>query len=180
MVTIWQTEDRGGRRFAAARWVPGLAGWTTRPAAAALTLLALAAAAGCGSGGGVEEGASVHVYVGFPLCQQAREPLSAAKGRAGEVEVRMVCLRPATGAGEARIDLARQGANARRASEDSAAVAFLEAPGKPAEFAAPIVEQAGIAFVEASDGAAGMERVLRAIEEAGSSGSPREKVRDAL
>jgi hypothetical protein len=92
----------------------------------------------------------------------------------------MVCLLPVSEAGEGRISLARQGANARRASEDSAAVAFLEAPGKAAEFAAPIVEEAGIAFVTAKGGAAGMERVLAAIEEAGGSGSPREKVRDAL
>ena len=94
--------------------------------------------------------------------------------------MRLVCLRPVSGDGTGEIDLATQGANARRASEDSAAVAFLEAPGKAAEFAAPIVEEAGIAFVEAANGAAGMERVLQAIEEAGTSGSPREKVRDAL
>ncbi len=149
-----------------------------RPAAA-LALLALVTVAGCGSGGGVEAGASVHVYVGAELCPQARDPLFEAKGKAGEVGVRMVCLKPATGAG-GRIDLARQGINARRASEDSAAVAFLEAPGKAAAFAAPIVEEAGIAFVEASDGAAGMERVLKAIAEAGDSGSPRERVRDGL
>ena len=151
-----------------------------RAAAAALALAALVAVAGCGSGGGVGEGASVHVYVGSELCPQARQPLFAAKGKAGEVEVRLVCLRPVIEAGRGRIDLAQVGANARRASEDSAAVAFLEAPGRPAEFAHPIVEGAGIAFVEAADGAAGMERVLRAIEAAGSSGSPREKVSDAL
>ena len=146
---------------------------------AALALLALAAVAGCGRGGGVEAGASVHVYVGAELCPQARAPLLEAKGKAGEVEVRMVCLQPAIGAG-GRIDLARQGANARRASEDSAAVAFIEAPGKAAKFAAPIVEEAGIAFVESGDGAKAMKRVLTAIDEAGTSGSPREKVSDAL
>ena len=150
--------------------------------AAALALLATLAAvvpAGCGSGGGVEEGASVHVYVGSELCGEAREPLSAAQGKAGEVEVRIVCSKPVVRPA-GRIDLAQQGANARRASEDSAAVAFLEAPGKVAKFAAPIVEEAGIAFVEAGDGAAGMERVLAAIADAGTSGSPREKVADAL
>ena len=150
-----------------------------RPAAA-LALLVLATVVGCGSGSGVQEGASVHVYVGSELCPEARDPLVAAKGKAGEVDVRMVCLRRVTAAGTGRIDLATQGANARRASEDSAAVAFLEAPGKAAEFAAPIVEEAGIAFVEAGDGTVGMERVLKAIEDAGTSGSPREKVRDAL
>lgn len=150
-----------------------------RPAAAALALAALVAVAGCGSGGGVEKGASVHVYVGSELCPDARDPLLAARGKAGDLEVRLVCLRPAT-AGTGRIDLAQVGANARRASEDSAAVAFLEAPGRAAEFAAPIVAEAGIAFVAAADGASGMKRVLGAIEAAGDSGSPREEVENAL
>jgi hypothetical protein len=79
-----------------------------------------------------------------------------------------------------RIDLATQGANARRASEDSTAVAFVEAKGKPAEFARPIVEAAGIAFVEAAAGGPAMERVLSAVADAGTSGSLREKVREAL
>lgn len=151
-----------------------------RPLAAALALLALAAAVGCGGGSGVEAGASVDVYVSAGLCPGAREALSREDGRAGEVEVRALCLRPAAGPRTGEIDLAAQGANARRATEDSASVAFVEAPGRPAEFARPIVEEAGIAFVEAGDGAAAMERVLRAIGDAGTSGSLREKVRDAL
>jgi hypothetical protein len=153
-----------------------------RAAAPALLVVALAALAlsGCGSGGGVAAGASVHVYVAAGLCPDAREPLSQAQGKAGEVEVRLVCLQPVVEAGAGKIDLARQGANARRATEDSAAVAFFEEPGKPAAFARPIVEEAGIAFVESRSGAAAMERVLGAIADAGDGGSLREKVADAL
>ncbi len=149
-----------------------------RPPAAALALLALAALAGCGGSEGVAAGARVDVYVGAALCPGAREALSREGGRAGEVGVRALCLRPAVSG--RRIDLAAQGANARRASQDSAAVAFVEAQGKPAQFARPIVEEAGIAFVLAGSGEAAMERVLAAITDAGTSGSTRQKVRDAL
>jgi hypothetical protein len=144
-------------------------------AAAALAVLALAAAAGCGGGGGIAAGATVDVYAGAGLCPGAREAARRVEGKAGDVEVRVLCLRPVLGGG--RIDLAAQGANARRATEDSTTVAFLEAPGKPAEFARPIVEEAGIAFLTAADGEAAMERVLAAIEDAGGS---REKVASAL
>jgi hypothetical protein len=156
----------------------GLGGPTTKAVAAALALLALAAVAGCGGSEGVAARATVRVYVGAELCPGAREALSRQQGKAGEVEVRAVCLRPAL-AGR-KIDLATQGANARRASEDSTAVAFVEAKGKAAGFAQPIVEEAGIAFVEAASGERAMERVLGAIADAGTSGSLREKVREAL
>jgi hypothetical protein len=146
-------------------------------AAAALALLALALVAGCG-GGGVAAGATVDVYVSAGLCPGAREAVSRQQGKAGEVEVRPLCLQ-AVVAGK-RIDLAAQGANARRATEDSTTVAFIEAKGKPAAFARPIVEEAGIAFVEASSGEQAMERVLRAVADAGTSGTLREKVREAL
>lgn len=152
-----------------------------RPAAAALALAALAAAlAGCGGSGGVATGATVDVYVSAGLCPGAREALSRADGKAGELRVRALCLRPATGAGAEKIDLATQGANARRATENSATVAFVEGQGPAARFARPIVEEAGIAFLEAGSGEAAMERVLRAIADAGGSGSLREKVRSEL
>jgi hypothetical protein len=151
--------------------------------AAALAALALAAIAGCGESEGVAAEATVHVYVAADLCPGAREALGSGEGRAGDVRVRALCLGPVVSGGAGAgggIDLAAQGANARRATEDSTAVAFVEAKGKPAEFARPIVEEAGIAFVEAGDGAAAMERVLKAIEEAGTSGTLRTKVRDSL
>lgn len=149
-----------------------------RPAAAALALLALAAVAGCGGNGGVAAGATVDAYVAASLCPGAREAVSREQGRAGEVEVRALCLRPVVEGG--RIDLATQGANARRATQDSSAIAFVEAKGKPAQFARPIVAEAGIAFVESASGERAMERVLHVVAEAGTSGSLREKVRAAL
>jgi hypothetical protein len=149
-----------------------------RAVAAALALAALATVAGCGGSGGVASGATVDVYVNAGLCPGAREALRREGGKAGEVRVRALCLQRAVSGG--RIDLAAQGTNARRATQDSTTVAFLEAQGKPAEFARPIVEEAGIAFVLASSGVAAMERVLGAIADAGTSGSMREKVRDAL
>ncbi|MBS1878370.1 MAG: hypothetical protein JST31_02545 [Actinobacteria bacterium] len=145
--------------------------------AVASALLALAAVAGCGGSEGVAAGASVNVYVAARLCPGAREALSRDEGRVGEVEVRALCLAPVVGGG--RIDLAAQGANARRASQDSTTVAFVEAKGKPARFAKPIVAAAGIAFVEATSGEAAMERVLKAIAAAGS-GSLRKQVLEAL
>ena len=51
----------------------------------------------------------------------------AAGGRAGELRVRLVCLADAEAGG--RLDLATVGANARRATEDSSAVGYIEAPG---------------------------------------------------
>jgi hypothetical protein len=147
-------------------------------AVAVLAVLAATAAAGCGESERVAAGATVHVYVAAELCPGAEAALGGQQGRAGEVEVRVVCLSPV--ASGRRLDLATAGANARRASEDSTAVAFVEAKGKPAEFARPIVEEAGLAFVEASSGEAAMKQVLRAIADAGTAGSPRGKVRDAL
>jgi hypothetical protein len=87
--------------------------------------------------------------------------------------VRVACLAPTETGG--RADLARAGANARRATEDSSSVAFLEPPGRTARFARPIIEAAGIAFVETSSGAATAREVLRALEDRGSS-SPRSAV----
>ncbi|HEY1854797.1 MAG TPA: hypothetical protein VGG40_09445 [Solirubrobacterales bacterium] len=147
-------------------------------AAALLALVALVVVAGCGGSEGVAVGATVDVYVSARLCPGAREALSRDEGRAGDVQVRVICLRPVTAGG--KIDLAGQGANARRATQDSTAVAFVEAKGKPAEFARPIVEEAGIAFVVATSGEAAMERVLKAVADAGTSGSLRSKVSNAL
>lgn len=144
------------------------------------TLVALALcgtlAIGCGEGG-VAEGATVSVYVAAPLCQAAERELRQQGGEAGEVEVRVVCLPPTDAGG--RADLAVAGANARRATEDSASVAFLETPGAAARSSQSIVEAAGIAWVETGSGAAAMRQVLSALDEAGSS-APREAVRDTL
>lgn len=149
-----------------------------RRLSATLAALALcgALAIGCGEGG-VAEGATVSVYVAAPLCQAAERELQREGGEAGEVEVRAVCL-PAVEA-KGRADLATAGANARRATEDSTSVAFLEAPGPAAKFSQSIVEAAGIAWVKTDSGSAAMRPILSALDEVGSS-SPRDAVRDTL
>ncbi len=126
--------------------------------------------AGCGAGGGVAEDATVSVYVAAPLCPDAKVK------HAGEVRVRVVCLNPVERGGS--LDLAQVGANARRATEDSASVAYVEQAGPAARFSRPIVESAGIAYVNASSGASAMTRLLQAIED--SSSVSRESVREAL
>ena len=125
----------------------------------------------------MSSGATVRVYVGAPLCAGTRHELARRQGRAGDLRVSALCLAVARRGG--RLSLATIGANARRATEDSAAVAYLEAPGPANRFARPIVEEAGIAYVKASSGTIAMQRVLHAIAEAGSS-SIRDEVREAL
>ncbi len=144
---------------------------------ALLALLALGVGvSGCGEEG-VSSGATVQVYVGAPLCAGAQRELSRQGGEAGDVEVQATCLDPVEAGG--RLDLAAIGANARRASEDSAAIAYLEAPGPANRFARPILNEAGIAFTTASSGASAMARVLDAVSGAGS-GSLRREVRGDL
>jgi hypothetical protein len=141
-------------------------------AAAALGVLL----AGCG-GGGVSSGATVSVYVAAPLCQGAQRQLQREAGRVEDLRVRAVCLPPAESGG--RPDLARIGANARRATEDSSSVAYLEAAGPAAKFSQTIVETADVAWVRAVSGASAMRRVLGALAEADLS-DLRGSVREAL
>ena len=152
-------------------------------ALALASVLAAGALTGCGGDEGVAAGATVRVYVEAALCPSAEQALAAADGEAGDLEVQAVCLPPVEGAalGSRRVKLAIAGANARRATQDSTSVAFLEPPGPANRFTRPIVEEAGIAYVTDSSGKQAMRRVLSAIEESGSgSGSLREKVRSAL
>ncbi len=137
---------------------------------------------GCGEGGGVASGAAVSVYVGAPLCAGAKRELARAGGRAGDLRVRAVCLPEARAGAEGRdrLSLAVLGANARRATEDSTAVGYLE-PSDPAatRFSRPILESAGIAWIDSDSGAAAMHRLLGSIEDADTT-SLRESVRRAL
>jgi hypothetical protein len=144
---------------------------------AVCALLVAAALTGCGGESGVAAGASVAAYVEAPLCAGAKRALAQEGGKAGEARVRMVCLAPTERGG--RIDLATIGANARRATQDSGSVAYLETPARPS-FSRPIVESASIAVIRADSGAVAMNRLLKAIGESGSSGSLRESVREAL
>lgn len=149
-----------------------------RPLALCSLCAALAALAGCG-GGGAEAGATVSVYVAAPLCPAAQHELRSAGARAGDLRVRAVCL--AAERSNGRLDLAVVGGNARRASEDSSAVAYLEADDPAAaQFAEPIVESAGIASFRAASGAVAMRRVLTALRDSEGSGSLRSSVRDDL
>ncbi|MBS1863182.1 MAG: hypothetical protein JSS68_15900 [Actinobacteria bacterium] len=77
------------------------------------------------------------------------------------------------------MNLATDGANSRRATEDSSAVATLEAPGPGNKFTRPILESAGIPLVTSLDGRRGMKLILAAVEGAGSS-NVRDAVRETL
>lgn len=152
------------------------------PLASALVLAALALA-GCGGGEGVAPGATVRAYFDVNLCPGAKRALAAAGGEAGEVKVRVACLAPTEGAalGSHRLKLGTIGANARRATQDSAAIAFVEPTARANRFARPIVEEAQIAYVNASSGEEAMTRILEAIEAADTgSGSLRDEVRKSL
>jgi hypothetical protein len=136
----------------------------------------LIAGAGCGEQAGVSDDAVVAVYVEAPLCAGAERELASEGRRAGSVRVRAVCL-PSAREG-ARVSLAAVGANARRASEDSATVAYLEAPTTPS-FSRPIVEAAAIPVLRNSSGSAAMARLLGAIRTADAD-SLRESIRESL
>jgi len=133
---------------------------------------------GCGGGEGVASGATVAAYVEAPLCAGAREELGRAHGRAGEVRVRAICLPSPQEA--KKLNLATVGANARRATEDSTAVAYLEASEpRRAPFTRSILETAQIPWLRSSSGESAMARLLKLIEAAGS-GSLRTQLREAL
>lgn len=122
------------------------------------------------------EDAVVRVYVDAPLCGGAEK--AAAGGRAGDLRVRVVCL-PGAVEGE-RVDLATVGANARRATEDSAAVAYLAPRGRGLAFTREIADSAGIPVLAGEEGSASMGRVLDELAAADTGRSLREQLDDAL
>lgn len=139
----------------------------------------LVAVAGCEEGGGVAEGAVVSVYVAAPLCAEAERELARDGGRAGDVRVRVICLPSAESS--RKLDLATIGANARQATEDATTIGYIGEPTRAASrFSEPILESAGIAQLSDISGAAGMTKLLRAVDEAGDSASLRASVNDAL
>lgn len=138
---------------------------------AGLAIASLVLVAGCGEGGAAA-GATVTVYAAAPLCKEA----ARSDGRAGDLVVHVVCLAPVEEGG--RADLAKAGSGARRATEDSTAVAYLEAPGPAAPFSQSIVEAANIAWLKTGSGAAAMRRIRSALEGDGS--SPRQTVLDEV
>jgi len=143
--------------------------------AAGALLIGLAA---CGGGGGVSSDAVVTAYVEAPLCADAKQELARHGGRAGDLRVQAICLpRPREAK---KLSLATLGANARRATEDSTSVAYLEAPDPEASrFVHPILETAQVPWISATSGGAAMSRLLALIPEA-DSGSLRESLREEL
>jgi hypothetical protein len=94
--------------------------------------------------------------------------------------VRVICLKSAATDNNGW-DLATVGANARRATEDSTTVGYLAEPNPtPARFSRSILDAAGIAHISTSSGAAAMARLLKLIQRADDSTSPRESVRETL
>ncbi|MGE5407717.1 MAG: hypothetical protein ACM3NV_03810 [Syntrophothermus sp.] len=150
-----------------------------RLAALSLACAAAALAGGCGGAEGVAPGAVVRVYVAAPLCAEARRELRR-EGQPGEIRVTVACLASELGR-HGELGLSAVGADARRATQDSTTVAYLEGPGQASRFAQPIVEEAGIAYVRTRSGSRAMAGVLRAVEEADTgSGSLRDEVRKTL
>ena len=147
-------------------------------AVAGLAGLCLLPFVGCGSGG-VEEGATVKVYVAAPLCAGAKREIARRGPRIGEVRVRGVCLARSESGG--RIDLAAIGANARRATQDTSTVGYVgETDPRATRFSSAILESAGIAQLSGISGQAAMARLLNAIEAAGSADNLREAVDDEI
>jgi hypothetical protein len=132
--------------------------------------------AGCG--GGDASGAQVDVYVAAPLCSGAKEELARHGAAAGRYEVAIECLAPSESSGGGP-KLAVLGSNSRRATEDTAAVATLEPPGAASKFSRPILESANVPLVTSTSARTGMDRIIKAIEGAGSS-TVRDDVREAL
>jgi hypothetical protein len=110
----------------------------------------------------------VSVYVAAPLCAAAKGELAAHGATAGNFTVAVRCLASSERAGGG-VDLATDGANSRRATQDTSAVATLEPPGPGTKFTRSILESAEIPLVTAPDASRGMSRILKAIEGAGSS-----------
>ena len=151
-----------------------------------LAVAFLAAAAGCGEEGAAA-GATVRVYVSAPLrgpeaeagrrlCDEAREQAAQGKGGEGH-EVRVVCLDASGESGD--WTLAQVGANAREATEDSSAVAYLGEPDPARMQSRPIVEAAGIAELGGLSGREAVAKVVKAMEE-GDASQPRDAVFDAF
>lgn len=135
--------------------------------------------AGCGESASVAEDASVAAYVAAPLCKEAEREASASGQRAGDLRVQVVCL-PAV-VSDGRLDLARIGANARRATQDSSAVGYIgESTRAATRFSATILREAEVAQLPGANGAAAMTKLLNAIAEAPEGTNPRQPVYDEL
>jgi hypothetical protein len=126
----------------------------------------LVVAPGCGEADGVASGATVAAYVTAPLCAEAERELARHGGRAGDVRIRARCLPASEHNG--KLDLAVIGKNARRATEDSSAIAYIGERTKAAtRFSEPILEAAGIRQFSDMSGAKAIRELLNTLEEEG-------------
>jgi hypothetical protein len=142
---------------------------------------------GCGEEGAAE-GATVTVYVSAPmrgpeaeagrrLCAEAREQAAQGKGDA-DLKLRVVCLDAAGPDGG--WTLAQVGANARQATEDSTAVAYVGEPDREARRQSrPILSAAEIAQIGDAGGREAVALVTEALGER-DGGDPRDAVFNAL
>lgn len=143
-----------------------------------------AGAVGCGEEG-AKNGARVALYVSAPLraAGETDKGLCRAAGRAihrsseeGDLRLRIVCLD--AGDGQGRWTLARVGANARRATEDAAAIAYFSEPAAARRQSVLILEAADIADLGGLGIEEAMEIVLSVTAEGGQ-GDPRRAVLEA-
>ena len=153
---------------------------SSRPAlfAAVLFLFAVfAAVPGCGSEGPPGSDAAIpSIYVTPPLCAGAKKAFDANPQPGGE-SVSLVCLDYLISGHS----LASISAGARRATENSATIAYIgEQDRKSVDFARPILEAAGIGDVDTRDGEAAMKVVLRAVRESAGDDDLRGSVREKL
>ncbi|HEX2096069.1 MAG TPA: hypothetical protein VHF50_01720, partial [Solirubrobacterales bacterium] len=145
------------------------------PLLATLPLIVLSVLlGGCGEEG-VEEDAVLSVYISAPLCPEAKEELDSRGGRAGEFRLRVLCVDDLGATPRAR--LTAIGAAARRATEDSAAVAYVgSANPVSVRFSEPILEEADVARISSGSGSAAMRELLRTLERGEAGVPPRELV----
>ncbi|MFL5893122.1 MAG: hypothetical protein ACJ75I_10320 [Solirubrobacterales bacterium] len=127
-----------------------------RAGLAAMAVSAVVAVAGCASSGsGIQAGERVDVYVSMPLhgpeaangrdvMAGARLALTDADGRVGELAVRAAYLDDTSGTGSnAGWSGARAAANARQATQDSAAIAYIgDFDSGATRFSLPITNEA--------------------------------------
>jgi hypothetical protein len=145
-------------------------------------------AAGCGEEG-AEEDAMLTVYVSGPLrgpetkqgqrrCDEAWDAARIEREAEEARWVRVICL-DATGP-EGKWTLAKVGANARRATEDSTAIAYIGEPDRAARSQSrAIVEAAGMVEFGVTGGRQAIEEVFTALQEEDAS-DPRQAVFDAV
>jgi hypothetical protein len=136
-------------------------------------VLATVGAVGCGEEEGVADDGVVTAYVEAPLCQRGQ--VAVVQNESGDgVSMKLVCLPAARGpelgqgvGGGREVDLATAGANARRATEDSTTIVYIEAddPGV-SRSTHPILEAAGIGWLTAASQREAINRLSELIFEA--------------